>query len=581
MTLAQKLFKKIEETHPLYLLTILFCITILVYGNILFNDFVGDDTDQILNNAIIQRIENIPSLFLGSTFTSGGGGLSGFYYKPLMSVSFAINFALWGKHAFGFHLFSLFMHMINGFLIFFLFKKLFNLFHTNAFPKTIAFFLSFIFLVHPVNTESVAYIASTQELLYVSFLIVALLLTYLFCQRSRLSIKLLLLINFSFLLSLLSKESGIVTLPLVFTLGYIFSNRSRLLVLIPSMPAMFFAYLIWRYGIIGMPLSPDKTFTFTPIVKAPFYERLLTMPFELFSYFRLTFFPKDLLISHQTVVRSVNESLFYFTLPVIITVILSLIVIFLKTRAKLFLFFLLWMVFSFSILLNIFPLDATIAERWLYGPLIGILGCIGVLLAMRSYHDKKIIFYVAIAFIIIIPTFMFRTITRTSDWRSNASLFSKDIQYSADSYEIATGYGLVLLQQRKTKEAKKYFEESIQLAPDWPSPYNNLGVIYEQERNIREAKRLYSMAINKGGDWRPYENLAQLLLQAEKPITVIKFVKEVLPVFPNNEILNKVAALAYYKAKSYSLAASYAQRTYRINPSKENYALLEMINKRK
>ena len=125
MKLAQKIIGKLENIHPLYIFTVLFLLTLIVYGVSLSNGFVWDDEEQIVNNAIIQNLHNIPYLFTASTFNTGGaGGLSGWYYKPLMPFVFSIIFWMFGNNAFGFHLFDIFLHFINGVLIFILFRSL-------------------------------------------------------------------------------------------------------------------------------------------------------------------------------------------------------------------------------------------------------------------------------------------------------------------------------------------------------------------------------------------------------------------------------------------------------------------------
>src|SRR5476649_2551083 len=78
-------------------------IGLIVFCNGLFNNFVGDDQQQITNNPIIQTLQNLPLFFSGSTFFYGGS-LAGFSYRPLLSTSFALTYAVFGPNAFAFHL---------------------------------------------------------------------------------------------------------------------------------------------------------------------------------------------------------------------------------------------------------------------------------------------------------------------------------------------------------------------------------------------------------------------------------------------------------------------------------------------
>ncbi len=171
-------------------------IGIIVFFNGLFNGFVGDDYPQIIYNLTIQSFNNIPAFFSGSTFYKGPGlNLGGIYYKPLLETSYSLTYSLFGPNYFAYHLFELLIFIINACLVFLLFKSFFN--------KPIAFILSIVFLIHPINSESAFYISDTQETLFFLFGMIALLLLKKYHSQKALIVASLLL-----LLSLLSKETG-------------------------------------------------------------------------------------------------------------------------------------------------------------------------------------------------------------------------------------------------------------------------------------------------------------------------------------------------------------------------------------
>lgn len=569
MSFANRLIARIEKCHPLYLVTILIFITFLIYANSLFNSFVWDDEEQIVNNTVIKHLSNIPSLFTSSTFNTGGAGLSGWYYKPLMPIVFSINFFIWGLSPFGFHLFDVMLHIINGVLIFILFKKLFD-FSRYAFPKTLAFILSFVFLVHSANTESVAYISSTQELLYTFFLLLALILSF---SKQR-----LLFINIAILLSLLSKESGIIAIPLVILLTLLF-NRSKTLAISISSLTTFSIYLLLRFAIAKTPLF--QKVTIIPIANASFFQRLQTIPYELFSYLRLFFFPKDLFVAQHTVITNFSDPRFYVAVPLVVIIFAFSILFYFKSKSKLYLFFLAWIFFSFFLLLNIYPLDMTIAERWLYAPMIGLLGITGFLTVELLKKNEKIKLYLLIITFLVIPILAIRTIIRTFDWKDNLSLFSKDVKYSKGSFDVQNNLGVALFRAGDLKNAKGHFQQSIDLSPSWWTPYNNLGVVYQREGNLQKAKSLYQKSIEKGNYYLAYENLAELKYKTEEPKDIIPFLETSLARLPQNEILNKIAALTYFQLGATDSAKLYAQRAYLINPSQDNHLLLQtMINQK-
>ncbi len=572
MKLAQKIIGKLENIHPLYIFTVLFLLTLIVYGVSLSNGFVWDDEEQIVNNAIIQNLHNIPYLFTASTFNTGGaGGLSGWYYKPLMPFVFSIIFWMFGNNAFGFHLFDIFLHFINGVLIFILFRKIFLL-QKLRFATAIPFILSMIFIVHPANTESVAYISSTQELLYVFFMLFALLFTFRYSLNKTHSLRDILLINLFIFLSLLSKESGVITIALVIIFAYLFKGR-KIIAIILSSVITFIIYLILRFPVAKTPIFEHQSIV--PIANATLYQRLTTVPFELFSYIRLIFFPKDLFVAQHTVVKSVNDPRFYVYLPIALFFFSALIFLCKKIKSKSYLFFFIWFILSLSIIINIYPLDMTVAERWLYGPIIGFLGMLGI--SISNIKNNQVQTAILMLLLFLIPIFSIRTIERNFNWKDDLTLFSHDIKYSKNSFDAQNNLGVALFRKGDLKDAKVHFEESIRLSPKWWTSYSNLGVIYQRAGNLKKADDLYTIAIKNGGYYLAYENKAEILYETATPKQTLSFVLKGLKYLPFNETLNKIAALEYQKIGDITSAKEYARKTFEIDPTQENYLILHKI----
>ena len=118
--------EKLENLSSKVLILIILLVGFLVYVNILGNGFVWDDEEQVVNNPYIKSFTYLSKIFTGSTFQTGGAGLSGWYFKPLMSLWFMVNYSLFGKNAWGFHLTQLLLHLINVALVFLIFQKLFG-----------------------------------------------------------------------------------------------------------------------------------------------------------------------------------------------------------------------------------------------------------------------------------------------------------------------------------------------------------------------------------------------------------------------------------------------------------------------
>lgn len=572
MYVAKKKFLQIEDTFIPYFYTILFFVGFLVYGNSLFNGFVWDDIGQITTNPLIHNLTNIFAFFTGGTFYSGGANtLAGLYFKPLELTAFALNYAVWGQLAFGYHLFSVTIHTINVCLIFLLFTKLLQYTHTK-YPKSISFLAALLFLVHPANVEAVGYISAIQDPLYVFFLLLSLHTTVSWCIDTRRGAKLL-LIQFYIFCSLLSKESGILSVFIICTFLFFFSKGKFRQFIVTVIPTILL-YIFLRFGVAHIGFS--QLAVASPMVQASLVQRLLTIPYILFSYLRIMLFPKDLVISQYAVITSIFDPRFYLYLPIILIIFLALLYVGYSVKSKLYFFFLLWIFCSFFLLLNIFPLDFTLGERWLYGPLIGIIGLLSVIISRITFR-KPLLITSLVLYILIIGLFGIRTIVRNIDWHDNTTLFTHDIQINSTSFEIQGDMGTL---ENNPAKAKKYYEKAIQLNPSWYAIYANLGGIYEQEKNYAKAKSFYTTAIQKENDYQAYENFATLEYKMQNLPVALSITKTGLSYYPNNPTLNLIAALSYYKLKDTSSALLYAQKAYNIDPTDQMFSALQnIINK--
>lgn len=210
---------------------ILISLGLWVYFNSLFNNFIGDDYDQIIRNTAVHHIANIPKFFLGSTYESGGEDrLVGIYYRPIMLTIFSLVYSFFGEQPLYFHLFQVAIHIANAILVY--------IFLRQFLKNGVAFFASLIFLVHPINNETAVYVANLQDALFFFFGMLALVLT----QQKRLSIKKYFLILLFLLLSLFSKESGVLFL-IIFLIYILIFNRKFLKPIYLSMPFIVAAYL--------------------------------------------------------------------------------------------------------------------------------------------------------------------------------------------------------------------------------------------------------------------------------------------------------------------------------------------------
>ena len=550
-----------------------------VFFSSLFNSFVYDDEPQIVINPLVQSLTNIPRFFVSSIIQAGieGVNLLDVYYKPIPFTIYTIVHSVFGANPFLFHLPQVLLHMANTFLIFLLFSSFFK--------RPLAFFLAVVFLVHPLNSESVVYIANLQDTLFLFFGLAS---TYLIV-RSRdtvLSNKNHFLISFLLLLSIMSKETGILFFFIVpaYTLFFAFRHFKRIILAIASSLAV---YILFRF----LSLNNEAGISVPSLIQqSDLTTRLISMPQIAFYYISKLFVPINFAVGQEWLVKSVGWQSFY--LPLILDTIffaitiLGGVLLFLRRRSvfKAYLFFALWFFLGLSIHLQIFPLDVTVADRWFYFPMVGLLGLVGVFangfIGSVSGHKANLnILVLTGLFLIVVLSVL--TIVRSSQFRTPLTLYAHDLQYSRVSPQIDNLYGRELMKSGKVDEAKFYLEKSVTANPRLGNNLQHLGLWYELKKEYTEAKELYWQDVNLNNGLPKsysYASLAGIALYNENnPHEAKELTETGLSKYPQYERLLEYSAIAEYLLENKKKSLMTAQKLVGFYPSQKNGNLLESI----
>jgi tetratricopeptide (TPR) repeat protein len=133
---------------------------IMAYANTLAVPFLLDDTSAVVNNASIRSLRRIGAVLAPSSTLSTGR-------RPLLNLSFAINYALGGEHVGGYHVFNLAMHVLSALVLFGLVRRTLArpgiAARFAARPTVIAAAIAALWALHPLQTEAVTYISQRAE----------------------------------------------------------------------------------------------------------------------------------------------------------------------------------------------------------------------------------------------------------------------------------------------------------------------------------------------------------------------------------------------------------------------------------
>ncbi len=534
----------------------------IVFFNMLLNGFVWDDKSYIVNNPEVHTILNFFYLFKENVFNNAG------QYRPLVAVYFSLLYTLFGPNAFFYHFAQIFIHIANAILLFFFFCFFFD--------NIVAFIITLIFLVHPIQVESVSFIGASTSVLFFFFGILALLIFQTIQNKDK---KLsLLFIPLLLLLSLLTKETGIgflimiVLLPITFTNSSISKDKVRLLLYI-AIPVLLYTSI--RFLFAGIYLSNR---IMMPIARLSFPQRLLTIPEVFLYYIKTFFFPFRLSIDQQWIFPTLSFSHFY--IPLMLDMLfLGLITLFgiyvlkkQKKRFATFLFFYIWFVIGIGFHLQIIPLDMTVADRWFYFSIVGVLGLIGIgLQILKSSFNKQVWNIAVFLCIAAVVLFSLRTILRNADWYNGLTLFSHDRIYN-DNFDIENNLANEYIVNKDYQKAIDTAKTSIHFFPI-DLTYYTLGNAYEQKGDIGDAKNAYFAAIN-AKDYVPwhhyhyvqiYTALARLLVFFDTPSKAKASIKIFLQDWPNNADLWLLLAIAEDKSNNHEAAFDAAEKAYMLS----------------
>ncbi len=142
-------------------LALLAVVTVLAYSNVFNAGFISwDDAEYVLQNPDVQSLsaENMSKWF--SSFYIGN-------YHPLTMLSYAIDFMIGKQEPFIYHTTNIILHTLNAVV-------LYAFIETISKNRNVAFFTALIFAIHPVQTESVSWIAERKNVLYGLFFLLSL-----------------------------------------------------------------------------------------------------------------------------------------------------------------------------------------------------------------------------------------------------------------------------------------------------------------------------------------------------------------------------------------------------------------------
>ena len=499
---AQKRGWTLRQTHLDLLFILFLCATaLLLYLPTLHQPFHYDDYHNIVENPYIKNLKNIP-LFLE------GLRVNRVWFRAIPTFTFALNYRSHGLDVFGYHLVNLLLHIGSAILVYLLSKHLLSLRRSVKeepageespfyWTSLLSLFAALIFVVHPIQVNTVAYIVQRNEGLCAFFFLLSF---FLFTkERAATGLPRLFLLAgviLAALAAIFSKEVGF-TLPVIlvlYDLIFICKNRKDLLgrlvffgppLLLISIYVLFFL----QGGVLRLLVRGHGTWFWSP------YQNLLTQAGVMIQYLKLLVWPWPgwLNIDHDIVISSslFRVSTFLSVLAVLLALALA---VFLARKRRLISFAIIWFFVILAPTSSLIPLWDVMVEYRLYLPMVAY-GLILALLAdflhqlLVSHGSRKLGNGIVIgALIFLVAVYSAFTVQRSRAFRDGIALWEDAVLKSPNKARPFLSLGVMLHRSNRQKEAREMLEQALEKKPRrHPLVQYNLGVVYSDLGNYDKA----------------------------------------------------------------------------------------------
>ena len=502
--------------RPVFVFLYLLIIGLAIYSPALDGDFIGDDYVFLAYNHAIRHFPDLKPIW------------ASFPTRFLAFVTFAVNYRLHGLHVLGYHLVNVLIHVLNSYLVY-----VFVLYlgqstavqRLSARPVSlIAFWSALVFLCHPIQTQSVAYIFQRANSMATLFYLLTIVL-YLKSRRQN-SLPAYGLAVGTFLCAIFCKEM-VVTLPVALFLCELFflepAREEWKAFGLRVLPFLLLCGLL--VGVFAFARVEEGGLTLNNQVArsrfSPYF--FLTEVNVLRTYLRLLVFPVLQRFEYDyPVVLSFSEARTWLSAGLLLGLLGYAGYLFRRKRLLSFCVFWFFLTTAVEVLVVSLVHRALLFEHWLYLPMVGVaVFTVCFLYDIIRDEDR----FKRIGFILIL-SLCIMTVLRNQVWRDEVRFWEYETALSPDRISVQYAAGVVYDRRGRKKEALRHYLKAAELdarkgarlkldAASVAKIYNNIGIIYAQDARTGQAEEAFRKALTLdtlGGG--VYNNLGTLYYNA-------------------------------------------------------------------
>lgn len=432
--------------------------------------FLGQSTEGELLNYDDERYIDQNELIRDPDAGSVGKIFSEYFdghYHPVSLLSLALDRVIFEDYIRGHHLVNLVLHLLNAALVYLFLFALFR-------EKGLAFGVAILFLLHPMNVESYAWMTERKNVLYSSFFLGAAIAYLRFLENQK---WLFLLLCFGlYSLSILSKAQAMTLVPVMFLLDYLKGRNTRSMQLyLEKLPFVFLAigFVVLTTSAQSEEWGNLNTTGYDQV------EKLALASFAFMSYLLKGLIPIGQ-SAYYPYPSDYGADLAWYTYASVAGVLAFLFLLWLayrQDRPKIFfgLAFFLINIFLMLKYLEVPYGNYYMANRYNYLPLVGILTVLVVFLRQWS-NKQKFSFYIPVVAIAL--AYGWQAHGRIEVWSNSVNLWTDVLDHYPRYSHALNMRALGNIAEGQSTAAVKDYKELIALDPDFRESYVNLAVLY-------------------------------------------------------------------------------------------------------
>ena len=484
-------------------------VGLIVYLNSFDNGFHFDDEHSILENPHIRDLGNIPRFFIDVGTFSGLDEAK--MYRPLLVLSFAVNYALGGYEVFGYHVVNLLLHICNALLLWLLACRL-------GVTSVAALSAALCFVAHPLGTEPVNYISSRSSLMAAFFFFSA---TAFLASTEMRRVSWMASICICYLGGLASKAVA-VSFALVACVYLWGRGRFRYWLLAATLAAVTVFYIWGTRDIVTKavfhPVRPLVVQVTTQLKALAFYLWKIVMPVaqsvepqflaaEGWSDFPVLF-PLLMLVSLLIVAFRMGWQ-HRLTLPSV------------------------WFIAALMPS-SLIPLNVLVNEHRLYLSLAAFALVVGLFYSGSRLAVRRI-------FLLCLMTMMVLSVLRNRVWKDEETLWKDAVDKGPAMSRPYVNLGKALIEKGRFEEAIVQSRLALEINARLPRAYYNVGWAHHNLQNDEFAIAHYQRAIELDPRMiEAYNNLGNLYQEQGRPEKAFHVYRQALEVKPIRQVYHNL-----------------------------------------